>query len=82
MTIIEYYVILISLVISIVAVQVGYELRLKKKLKKNENKCSYCGQHLTNDFGMSLPLPGTPIIYKCKRWWCNLMKYLGYLTVK
>lgn len=78
---VEYYVVLISIVVAVVAVQVGYELRLKIKFKNND-KCSYCGQHVNDNFKMSLPVPGVPITFKCKRWWCSFLKYLGYITVK
>lgn len=77
----NYYALLIGIILSISLIQIAYEIRLITKLK-NKNKCSYCGLHLTDQFKMSLPFPGIPLNFKCKRWWCDFFKYLGYLTPK
>lgn len=81
MAIIDYYIILISVVVLGMVIQVGYEVRQNVKFK-DRGKCSYCEQHLTETFGMSFPFVGAPTIFKCRRWWCNLLKHLGYLKVK
>lgn len=77
----DYYIILLSIVGSVFAIQYAYELRLTTKFK-DRDLCSYCGRHVTNEFTMSYGMTGLPRIFKCKRWWCNLLKFFGYLTKK
>lgn len=77
MGIINYYMILIGIVLSILLIQVAYEIQLLIKLNGKE-KCSYCGLPLTNPYKASITFTS----FKCKRWWCNLLKFLGYLTKK
>jgi hypothetical protein len=79
---IEYYLLLFALIASCFAIHYGIELRRKSKAVKDHTNCSYCGQLLHTSFRMSYGWPGIPRVYKCKRWWCDLGKYLGYLEPK
>ena len=73
----DYYLILLGIIITIIGGLYAYELNRKINLK-SKDKCSYCGFPLTDHYKVSLSIE----IFKCKRWWCNFLKYLGYLKAK
>lgn len=73
MSIIDYYIGLVTILAIVFAVNLIIELR-KKKL---ETKCSFCNLSVGNRYGMSL----VGIIF-CRRWWCKLLREFGYLKAK
>lgn len=75
---IDYYTTLLGCILLIISICYNLELWRKRNGKKND-VCTYCGCQLGNNFSMSYGIPGIPRVYKCKRWWCNMGKYLGYL---
>jgi len=79
MEIYDYYILLITIVMSIWALQYLYELNLEDKLE-GKDKCSYCGFPLGRRYTISWIF--TPTIYACSRWWCKIMRKMGYLTHK
>ncbi len=82
---INYYIILGVVISCVIGIQFAVELRRKSNAKKNgqETLCVYCGQPIDNKrFSMSYGWPGKLRVYKCRRWWCNLGKKLGYLEKK
>jgi len=48
-------------------------------VKKTEDKllCSYCRRPLGKSYSFN-SIFVTPTVYKCKRWWCNLMKKMKF----
>jgi len=42
--------------------------------------CSYCGKPLRKKFSFN-SIFVTPTIYKCDRWWCDLLKDWGILKL-
>lgn len=76
--VVDYYILLFSLVFAGYAVVYAIELRRLVKYKRND-KCVYCGYPHGKKFSISYGMPGVLQIIKCKRWWCTLGKKLGYL---
>jgi hypothetical protein len=80
-----YYFILFVAICWVVGMHFIIEMiKIDKSIKEGNKKdrCVYCHLPVGNRNTISYGWPGKLQIIKCKRWWCDLGKNLGYLIPK